>query len=138
MAIERVDDLKVYRTAFKTAMEIFDHSKKWPNVERSALTDQIRRSSRAVCANLSAGWRKRRYPKYFISKLSDADAEASETRTWLRFARSRGYVDSDAFTELDERYNRICGGLVGMMNSPETWYGPSGTASEPRVPYEIG
>lgn len=77
MAIDRVEDLEVYRTAFRSSMEIFKQSKKWPKVERYALTDQIRRSSRAVFANLSEAWRKRRYRKHFVSKLPDADAEAS-------------------------------------------------------------
>ncbi|PSQ98056.1 MAG: four helix bundle protein [Bacteroidetes bacterium SW_7_64_58] len=135
MAIERVEDLEVYRTAFKTAMELFERSKEWPRVERYALTDQVRRSSRAVCANLSEAWRKRRYPKHFVSKLSDADAEASETRTWLRFARSCEYLDPEIFESLDDRYDRICGGLVRMMDASEKWCGPTDAAQEPSVPY---
>lgn len=138
MAIERVEELDVYRTAFQASVNVFDRSKQWPKVERYALTDQIRRSSRAVCANLSEAWRKRRYPKHFVSKLSDADAEANETRTWLRFARACEYLDVDAFEELDEQYNRICGGLVQMMNSPEKWCGPSDTLQEPPTPYDAG
>lgn len=136
MAIERVEDLEVYRTAFRSSMEIFEQSKEWPKVERYALTDQIRRSSRAVCANLSEAWRKRRYPKHFVSKLSDADAEASETRTWLRFARSCEYLDSEEFEPLDDRYDRICGGLVQMMDAPEKWCGPTDSVQEPSVPYD--
>lgn len=136
MSIKRVEDLKVYRIVFQAAMDLFERSKEWPKVEKYALTNQIRRSSRAVCANLSEACRKRRHPKHFISKLSDADAEASETRTWLRFARACEYLDSDAFDELDEQYDRICGGLVRMMSSPEKWCGPSDTAQEPPVPYD--
>lgn len=131
MAIERGKDLKVYRTAFKAVMDIFDRSKEWTNVERYALTDQIRRSSRAVCTNLSEAWRKRRYPKHFVSTLSDGDAEANETRTWLRFAHSCEYLDADPFKQLDEHYDHICGGLVRMMDAPEKWCGPSNSASEP-------
>jgi four helix bundle protein len=67
-------------------------------------TCQIRRSPRAVCANLSESWRKRRYPKHFVSKLSDADAESSERRTWLRFARNCEYLDAEAFETLDDHY----------------------------------
>lgn len=74
MAIERVEELDVYRRAFQAAMDIFERSKQCPKVERYALTDQVRRSSRAVCADLSEAWRKRRYPKHFVGKLSDADA----------------------------------------------------------------
>ena len=137
MAIERVEDLDVYRTAFRAAMDIFDRSKEWPKVERYALTDQIRRSSRAVCANLAEAWRKRRYPKHFVSKLSDADAEANETRTWLRFARTCEYLGPDAFESLDEQYDQICGGLVRMMSAPEKWCGPSDRASEHPVSYDV-
>ena len=136
MAIDRVEELDVYRRAFQGAMNIFGQSKQWPKVERYALTDQIRRSSRAVCANVLEAWRKRRYPKHFISKLSDADAEASETRTWLRFAHSCEYLDEQPFKQLDEKYDRICGGLVRMMSNPEKWCGPSNTAQEPPPPYE--
>jgi four helix bundle protein len=136
MSIERVEDLEVYRTTFRSSMEIFEQSKEWLKVERYALTDQIRRSSRAVCANLSEAWRKRRYPKHFVSKLSDADAEANETRTWLRFARGCEYLDAEAFETLDDRYDRICGGLVQMMDAPEKWCGPTDAAKEPPVPYD--
>ena len=136
MAIERVEDLDVYQSAFKAAMDLFGRSKKWPKVEKYALTDQIRRSSRAVCANLSEAWRKRRYPKHFVSKLSDADAEAAETRTWLRFARACEYLDGDAFEKLDEQYDHLCGGLVRMMNNPEKWCGPTDSVTEPSVPYD--
>ena len=136
MAIERGEDLKVYRSAFQEAMDIFEQSKQWPKVERYALTDQIRRSSRAVCANLSEAWRKRRYPKHFVSKLSNADAEASETRTWLRFARSCEYLEDEPFRELDEQYDQICGGLVRMMSAPEKWCGPANTTQEPSIPYD--
>jgi len=125
MAIREVTDLRVYRSAFQWADKIFYTSQQWPAEERYALTGQIRRSSRAVCANLSEAWRKRRYRAHFISKLSDADAEAAETRTWLRFARSCGYIDGETFSEFDQSYNRICGGLVCMMNEPEKWCGPS-------------
>ena len=136
MAIERVEDLEVYRSAFRSSMEIFRQSKERPKVERCALADQIRRFSRAVCANLSEVWRKRRYPKHFVNKLSDAGAEASETRTWLRFARSCEYLGSEAFETLDDRYDRICGGLVQMMDAPEKWCGPTDSAQEPSVPYD--
>lgn len=138
MAIERVEDLDVYRTAFRSSMELFDPSKQWSKVERYALTDQIRRSSRAVRANVSEAWRKRRYPKHFVSKLSDADAEASKTRTWLRFAHSREDLDEQPFEQLDEQYDRICGGLVRMMSNPERWCGPSGFVQGLPVPYGAG
>lgn len=136
MAVKRVEELRVYKRGFKAAMQIYGFSKRWPKEERYALTDQIRRSSRAVCANLAEAWRKWRYPRHFISRLSDADAEAAETRTWLRFAHKCGYLDDTAFDELDQTYNRICGGLVTMMKKPEPWTGPSHLAKEPTASYD--
>lgn len=94
------------------------------------MTDQIRRSSRSVCANIAEAWRKRRYPKHFISKLSDADAEAAETQTWLDFALDCGYVDTETRNELNEQYEMIIGGLVKMMNTADRWCGPSNQVRE--------
>lgn len=84
-------DLIVYQKAFSSAMTIYNLSKNWPVSERYSLIDQVKRSSRAVCANIAESWRKRRYPAHFVSKLSDADAEASETEVWLDFALECNY-----------------------------------------------
>ncbi|PEN13217.1 four helix bundle protein [Longibacter salinarum] len=124
VVVKEVLDLRVYRKAFHQADRLFWMSRDWPVEERYALTSQIRRSSRAVCANLSEAWRKRRYPAHFISKLSDADAEAAETRTWLRFAHSCSYLGREAFESQDSVYDQICGGLVRMMSEPDKWCGP--------------
>ena len=89
MVTERINsakDLRVYQKAYALAMEIFRLSKKWPSEERFSLTDQIRRSSRSVCANLREALAKRRYQAHFISKLTDSDGENSETDTWIDFA----------------------------------------------------
>jgi four helix bundle protein len=88
---KRVQDLEVYRLAFDTAMEIYEISKSFPPEERYSLTDQIRRSSRSICANLAEGWRKRKYKAVFVNKLLDAAQEAAETQTWLEFAERCGY-----------------------------------------------
>ncbi len=85
-------DLKVYQLAYKLAMEIYHESKSFPKDERFSLTDQIRRSSRSVAANIAEGFRKRQYPKMFLSKLADADGEAAETQVWLDFARDCSYM----------------------------------------------
>ena len=85
-------DLEVYKKAFDAAMQIFDLSRSFPKEETYSLTDQIRRSSRSVCANLAEAWRKRRYEKAFISKLSDSESEAAETQVWLEFATKCGYI----------------------------------------------
>jgi len=84
--------LIAYQKSFNLAMVIFEMSKSFPKEETYSLTDQIRRSSRSVCANISEAYRKRKYPKYFISKLTDADGENSETSTWLDFALACGYI----------------------------------------------
>ena len=81
-----------YQKSFDLAMSIFEVSKSFPKEETYSLTDQIRRSSRSVCANISEAYRKRRYPKHFISKLTDADGENSETNTWLDFALACYYI----------------------------------------------
>ena len=125
----------MYRAGFRGAMRTFEAPKDWPKVERHSLVDQIRRSSRAVCANVTEAWRKRRYEKHFISKISDADAEAAETRTWLRFANQCGYLDSEDFDELDQTYDHLCGGLVITMKNPDPWCGPSKMTQEPPVAY---
>ena len=114
-------DLEVYQKAFAAAMEIFELSKSFPKEERYSLTDQIRRSSRSVCANLGEAWRKRRYEKAFVSKLSDCEGEASETQVWIEFAVSCGYMTKDDGNDLYKTYNEIIGTLIGMINHPETW-----------------
>lgn len=136
MPVRRFRELRVYQDAYEAARTIFELSKTWPKVEKYALTDQIRRSSRSVCANVAEAWRKRRYKGHFVSKLSDADAEAAETRTWLQFGHDCGYLSADAFEELDDTYDRICGSLVNMMNNPEPWCRP-GSVQDPSIPYDL-
>jgi four helix bundle protein len=93
MKIKTHEDLEVYQIAFKAAMEIFKLSKVFPSEEKYSLTDQIRRSSRSVCANLAEAWRKRRYKAAFIAKLSDSESEAAEVQVWLKFAVECGYLE---------------------------------------------
>lgn len=114
-------ELEVYELAFGAAMRIFELSKKFPAEERYSLTDQIRRSSRSVCANLAEAWRKRRYEGAFLIKLSDAEAEAAETQTWLEFAVKSDYVDTKTGRELYQTYHHILGKLVNMINNPSPW-----------------
>jgi four helix bundle protein len=114
-------ELEVYELAFGAAMRIFELSKKFPAEERYSLTDQIRRSSRSVCANLAEAWRKRRYEGAFLVKLSDAEAEAAETQTWLEFAVKSGYVETKTGRELYQTYHHILGKLVNMINNPSPW-----------------
>ncbi len=114
-------ELHVYQNARTAAMKIYELTKSFPSEEKYSLTDQIRRSSRSVCANLSEAWRKRRYKAAFIAKLSDAETEACETQVWLEFALLCGYLDESTFNRLDEDYNRILGQHVRMIEGADDW-----------------
>lgn len=128
-------ELRIYQQAFRVAQEIYRHSKGWAVEERFSLTDQIRRASRSVTANIAEAWRKRRYEKHFISKLSDADAEAAETQCWLDHALACGYLSAETHTQLNQEYENIIGGIVKMMTSPEQWCGPAQHIREEAEPY---
>lgn len=93
-------------------MQIFEVSKRFPVEEKYALTDQIRRSSRSVCANLAEAWRRRRYQAAFVAKLNDCEAEAAETQTWLKFAVKCKYLDVESGREIYATYNRVLGSLA--------------------------
>ncbi|MTJ46633.1 four helix bundle protein [Dolichospermum sp. UHCC 0259] len=128
-AIKNHQDLRVYQMAFEAAMKIFEVSKKFPIEERFSLTDQIRRSSRSVCANLAEAWRKRRYEAAFVAKLNDCVrvatpkelAESAETQTWIEFAVKCNYLDVESGRELYRIYNQILGSLVNMIINPSPW-----------------
>src|SRR3989339_393377 len=119
--INSVRDLEVYKLAFESAMEIFEVSKSFPKEEIYSLTDQIRRSSRSVCANLAEGWRKRRYKAVFVNKLSDAEQEAAETQTWLEFALKCKYMNNETFKILDEKYEHIFAKLITMERKADSF-----------------
>src|SRR5438132_14423983 len=114
-------DLEVYKKAFEAAMQVFELSKKFPKEEVYSLTDQIRRSSRSVCANISEAWRKRRYAAAFVSKLNDAEGEAAETQVHIEIASLCGYLDGAGFQRLDDIYDKIIGQLVNMAEHPGRW-----------------
>jgi four helix bundle protein len=113
--IQHFRDLEVYKRAFSAAMEIFNLTRDFPKEEKYSLVDQIRRSSRSVCANLGECWRKRRYIAVFKNKLTDAMQEASETQTWLEFSYACNYLDKPLFDRLDNEYEQI----IAMLNSME-------------------
>jgi four helix bundle protein len=119
--IMRHTDLEVYRKGFGVATQIYEISKGFPREEAYSLTDQIRRSSRSICANLAEAWRKRRYTAAFISKLCDSESEAAESQVWIEFAVKCGYMTRDQAATIYQEYDRILGTLVGMINHPETW-----------------
>jgi four helix bundle protein len=114
-------DLEVYRKAFDSAMDIFRLSRTFPKEETYSLTDQIRRSSRSVCANIAEGFRKRRYKAAMIAKYSDAETEAAETQVWLDFARQCQYLSAKECQDLNQQYDQIIGKLIRIMNNPDPW-----------------
>src|SRR6266480_1873740 len=114
-------DLDVYQNALATGLRVYELSKKFPAEERYALTDQIRRSSRSVCANIAEAWRKRRYEAAFVSKLSDAETEAAETQVHAEFALHHGYLSREEFLKVDDAYEKIIGQLVKMIDQPQKW-----------------
>ncbi len=114
-------ELDVYKLAMELAMRIFELTKNFPKEERYSLTDQIRRSSRSICANIAEAWRKRRYPNAFVSKLNDSEAEAAETQVWLEFAVKCGYLAPTLGDELSIACDNVLGKLVNMILQPEHW-----------------
>jgi four helix bundle protein len=117
--IRHFRDLDVYQNALAAGPRVYELTKRFPNEERYALTDQIRRSSRSACANIAEAWRKRRYEAAFISKLSDAEGEAAETQVHLEFAFHHCYVSRDEFLRVDDAYEKICSQLVRMIDESE-------------------
>ena len=114
-------ELKVYKLSFEAGMAIFNLSKKFPKEETYSLTDQMRRSSRSVSANIAEAFRKRRYPKSFVSKLSDSESESAETQVWLDYALACKYINNEDYEKLNQQYENIIGMLVNMSNHPEKW-----------------
>ena len=114
-------DLLAYKKAFVLAMDIFELSKSFPKEERYSLTDQIRRSSRSVCVNIAEAYRKRQYPLHFISKLSDADMENTETQVSLDFATTCKYISQEEYKDLLERSEEVGRLLNNMVENPEKY-----------------
>src|SRR5215475_6631290 len=119
--IKRHAELEVYQKAFAAAMKIFEFIKSFPVEEKYSLTDQVRRSSRSVCANQAEAWRKRIYSAHFASKLNDSEAEAAETQTWIQFAVECGYMARESASEVYKEYESVIAMLVSMRNHPEDW-----------------
>src|SRR5262245_20664566 len=119
--IRSYKELRVYENAMNLAMELFHITKTFPKEEKYSLVDQVRRSSRSVCANLAEAWRKRRYEGASIAKLSDAETEASETQTWIEFSRRCKYLDDPKAQTLESAYNSIIAQLVTMIRNPHHW-----------------
>jgi|SRR5205807_7604932 len=113
--INSYKELRVYQNAINAAVDIFTLTKNFPSEEKYSLIDQVRRSSRSVCANLAEAWRKRRYKAAFIAKLNDAESEACETQVWLELSSRFGYLTTVRGEEMQKRYDNILGQLVRMI-----------------------
>ena len=118
--IRSYKELRVYQAAIDAAMRVFELTKKFPSEERFSMVDQMRRASRSVCSNIGEAWRKRRYP-HFVSKLSDSEGEAEETRVWLELSFRCGYLSQAEAVEVDKIYDGIIAQLVRMIEHPEQW-----------------
>jgi four helix bundle protein len=119
--INHFSDLIVYQKAFGLSMRVFELSRNWPVEERYALTDQVRRSSRSVGANIAEAWAKRRYGAHFVSKLSDSDAELHETEHWLMCALKHGYLARDDFASLSAELTEVGKMLGSMIRKPDSF-----------------
>ena len=114
-------DLKVYVAAFALQQELFAVTKKFPREELYSLTDQIRRSSRSIGANITEAWQKRRYAAHFISKLSDADGEQAETQHWIDTALACNFLSEEQHEEFLHQCEAIGRMLGTIMKCPEKW-----------------
>jgi four helix bundle protein len=122
MAVRQISsfrDLRVYRAAMELQQTVFESSKLWPREEKFSLVDQVRRSSRAVGANLAESWAKRKYPLHFVSKLTDADGELQETSHWITTALACGYITDAAHVKFQSHLKEIGKMLGKMMSMPE-------------------
>ena len=118
-----VRDLEVYKTTFDVQQQIFKVTKSFPKTEMYSLTDQVRRSSRSVGANLSEAWAKRRYPEHFVSKLSDSAGETKETIHWLETAFEYEYITQEVKDDLISKCQHVSGMLNKMMKNTDSWCG---------------
>lgn len=119
--IRSYKELRVYQRAMDVAMEIFQITKGFPIEEKYSMVDQMRRSSRSVCAAIAEAWRKRRYKAAFIAKLNDGESEASESQVWIEFAYRCGYLSAEVRDRLDADYDQIMGQLVRMIEEADKW-----------------
>jgi len=129
MSLNGHKSLRVYQLAYELAMEIYHVTKSFPAEEKYSLTDQTRRSSRSVAANIAEGYRKRQYQKMFVNKLADSDGEAAETQSWVDFSLDCGYISCEIHDSLYRRYESVGGMLGNMIQHPEK-FSPRGPRDE--------
>lgn len=118
---EDYKELDVFENSMSLTMDIFMLTKAFPPEEKYSLVDQMRRSSRSVCANIAEAWRRRRYKRAFISSMNNAESEANETRVWLEIAYRCGYLGIDRKEDLDRQYDIVIRQLVKMIQNAEAW-----------------
>ena len=114
-------ELDVYKLAVEAAMEIFELTKRFPREEMYSLTDQVRRSSRSVSAQIAEAWRRRKYEAVFVNKMNESEGEAAETQGWIEYGVKCGYLNASEGRKLHRKYDQVMGKLVIMGNSPERW-----------------
>ena len=119
--VQDYKELRVYTNAIDAAMDIFEITKSFPSEERYSMVDQVRRSSRSVCANLAEAWMKRRSKAAFIAKLNEEISEAAETKVWVELAEKCKYLGSSEREALERRYTEIIGQLIKMVNQADRW-----------------
>ncbi len=119
--IRNYKQLRIYQHSIDAAMHIFEITKSFPIEERYSMVDQIRRSSRSVCANLAEAWRKRRYKAAFIAKLNDVESEACETQVWIDLAQRCGYINQNISDNVEKSYDLIIGQAVKMIEESNKW-----------------
>jgi four helix bundle protein len=129
MSLNGHKSLRVYQLAYELAMEIYHVTKSFPAEEKYSLTDQTRRSSRSVAANIAEGYRKMQYQKMFVNKLADSDGDAAETQSWLDFSLDCGYISREIHDSLYRRYESVGGMLGNMIQHPEK-FSPRGPRDE--------
>ncbi len=137
MGVRFFRDLRVYASAVELRKGVFRASRAWPKEEQYSLTDQVRRSSRSVGANIAEAWSKRRYPKHFVSKLTDAHGEAEETGVWLDTALECGYLEKKEHETLHALVRSTAGGVATMIRQAEQWSGTARSTREPTEPYVL-
>ena len=120
-AVQNYRELEVYKASLELQQAVFVASKAFPKEETYSLTDQVRRSSRSIGANLAEAWAKRRYPAHFLSKLTDADGELQETLHWLRTARLCDYLTADSSRTLADAALKVGGKLGAMIATYESF-----------------
>ena len=121
--VKSVRELELYKLSRQLAKEIFEVSKKFPRDEMYSLTDQVRRSSRSIGAQITEAWAKRRYEKHFTSKLTDADGEQQETQHWIETATDCSYLSSETANGLLSQYASIGKMLNSMISKSSSFCG---------------